>query len=121
MSQVQLSEPISQGQWRPECGICQESVYLEESKTDECGQAIHEECYVSTLMRKRRMSVFRCDPAPNGPRCTRSAHVITFPSVAVSTVSHDERRTDRASILRLNLYPQSRHARACLIPFRAKR
>lgn len=52
MSHVQLSEQISQGRWRPECLICREPVSLEHSKTDERGQAIHEECYVSKLTGK---------------------------------------------------------------------
>ncbi|MGD1082628.1 MAG: hypothetical protein ABR881_30305 [Candidatus Sulfotelmatobacter sp.] len=52
MSHVQLSEQISQGRWRPECVICKESVSLERSKTNEHGQAIHEECYVSKLTGK---------------------------------------------------------------------
>lgn len=50
MSHV-LSEP--QGQWRPDCAICKESVTLEESKVDERGQAMHEDCYVSQLNRKK--------------------------------------------------------------------
>ena len=52
MSQVHLSVQISEGQWRPECVICEESVKLEESKADEHGQAVHEECYVSKLTGK---------------------------------------------------------------------
>jgi len=39
-------------QWRPECVLCKESVELEESMSDEYGQAIHEDCYVSTVIRK---------------------------------------------------------------------
>jgi hypothetical protein len=50
MSHVQLSEQIFEGQWRPECVICKESVKLEESKANEYGQAIHEKCYVSELL-----------------------------------------------------------------------
>ncbi|MGD1077752.1 MAG: hypothetical protein ABR881_05465 [Candidatus Sulfotelmatobacter sp.] len=50
---VQLSELISEGQWRPECAICRGSVALEESKVDEHGKAIHEECYVSNLVGKK--------------------------------------------------------------------
>jgi hypothetical protein len=49
MSCVQLSEQISKGRWRPECVICKKSVELEESKADEYGQAIHEECYISKI------------------------------------------------------------------------
>jgi hypothetical protein len=48
-----LSEQTSPGQrWRPECVICKESVNFEHRKADEQGQAIHEECYVSTLVGK---------------------------------------------------------------------
>ena len=50
---VQRFENISKGQWRPECVMCKESVELEESKVDEHGQAIHEECYVSKLVGKK--------------------------------------------------------------------
>jgi hypothetical protein len=50
---VQLSEHIPEGQWRPECIICKEAVELQESKADEHGQAIHEECYVSKLVGKK--------------------------------------------------------------------
>jgi hypothetical protein len=46
----------SEGQWRPECVICKESVELTESRNDECGQAVHEECYVSELVGKKDMS-----------------------------------------------------------------
>jgi uncharacterized protein YlaI len=63
----------SENHWRPQCVICQRSVELEESKTDEYGQAIHEECYVSRLTRKKPISMFRCRPAPSEARCTGSA------------------------------------------------
>jgi hypothetical protein len=33
-------------QWLPNCRICNDPVLLETSKTDEYGQAVHEECYV---------------------------------------------------------------------------
>lgn len=35
------------------CVICRESVNLTESKTDEYGRAVHEECYVSVLLAKK--------------------------------------------------------------------
>jgi hypothetical protein len=58
MSQLlQRSEPISEAQWRPQCVICRESVHLEESKADERGQAIHEECYVSKLVGKNTQKI----------------------------------------------------------------
>jgi hypothetical protein len=50
---VKLSEDIFEGQWCPNCAICGESVKLEESKADERGQAIHEDCYVSKLGGKK--------------------------------------------------------------------
>ena len=59
MSQVQRFEQIFQGAWRPDCVICKESVSLEESKADEYGQAVHEECYLSKLTKQQPMSVFR--------------------------------------------------------------
>ena len=52
MCNVQRSEQTSVGQWRPECVICKESVKLEESKTDEYGQPIHVDCYVSKVAGK---------------------------------------------------------------------
>lgn len=52
MPNVQRSEPMSEGQWLPECVICRESVKLEESMANEYGKAIHEDCYVSKLTRK---------------------------------------------------------------------
>ena len=50
MSQVQQGPVVH---WRLECAICKEAVELEESKTDESGQAIHEACYVSSLTTRK--------------------------------------------------------------------
>ncbi len=50
MSPIQRSEEHII--YRPQCAVCKESVKLEESKADEYGQAIHEECYVSRLTEK---------------------------------------------------------------------
>ena len=50
MLNVQRFEQIFEGQWRPECVICKESVKLEESRANEYGQSVHEECYVSDLL-----------------------------------------------------------------------
>ena len=36
----------------PSCVVCNESVNLEESKADEHGRAVHENCYVSTVALK---------------------------------------------------------------------
>ena len=35
---------------KPACSICKEPVELETAKTDECGRAIHENCYVLKLV-----------------------------------------------------------------------
>ena len=37
----------------PHCVICTQAVNLTESKTDEDGQAVHEDCYVSNLIPKK--------------------------------------------------------------------
>ena len=44
---------MSYGSWLPQCAICKESVTLEESKTDERGRAIHENCYIWTVELKK--------------------------------------------------------------------
>src|ERR1700683_2794720 len=36
--------------WLPQCAICRESVTLEESNTDERGQAIHKNWYTWTIV-----------------------------------------------------------------------
>ena len=41
---------MSQVSQAPECIICKHTVRLEESKTDEQGQAVHEECYFSMVI-----------------------------------------------------------------------
>jgi hypothetical protein len=39
--------------YTPLCAICNVPVNLEESKTDECGHAVHENCYVWTVELKK--------------------------------------------------------------------
>lgn len=46
-------EPKSGDQWRPQCVICRKFVQLEESKADEHGRAIHEECYIFKVVGKQ--------------------------------------------------------------------
>jgi hypothetical protein len=52
MSHVQ---DLPEVQWLPECFICKATVKLEESKTNESGQAVHEDCYVSKFTTERFM------------------------------------------------------------------
>jgi hypothetical protein len=48
--------------WLPPCAICNGSVSLEESKTDERGMAVHENCYVWTVeLGKPRKRMARAD------------------------------------------------------------
>jgi hypothetical protein len=76
MSNAQRYEQIFEGQWRPECVICKESVKLEESKANEYGQAIHEECYLWRI--KEETSPL---PAAVGftPEAQESEWVVRFP------------------------------------------
>jgi hypothetical protein len=39
--------------WLPRCMICKQSVNLEQSKSDEYGRAVHENCYVALLLSKQ--------------------------------------------------------------------
>lgn len=56
------------GTWLPPCAICKESVNLEESNTDEYGQAVHEVCYVSTVkLKKPRRPMARIDVVHEWP------------------------------------------------------
>ena len=43
---------MSNQRWLPRCAICKRTVNLNLSKADEYGRAVHEECYVSLLLRK---------------------------------------------------------------------
>jgi len=52
-----------EGNWVPFCAICKESVNLEESNTDELGQAVHENCYASMLVAKKPWP-FKVDELP---------------------------------------------------------
>ena len=54
MPDVQQSQQRFEDLWLPDCVICRESVKLEESKADEYGKAIHEDCYVSKLISRMR-------------------------------------------------------------------
>jgi hypothetical protein len=42
-----------EGSFVPNCAICAQPVSLEVSKTDEHGQAVHENCYVWTVELKK--------------------------------------------------------------------
>jgi hypothetical protein len=55
-----LHHPISRNPHRlPKCCICSNPVCLETSKTDEYGQALHEECYVLKLCLKQEWHVLK--------------------------------------------------------------
>lgn len=51
--------------YTPICSICEEPVPLEESKSDEYGRAIHENCYVWTIeLRKPPRRLTRMEDRP---------------------------------------------------------
>jgi hypothetical protein len=55
---------VSYEGWLPRCAICKQTVDLAESKTDEHGRSVHEDCYVSLLVgKKRRGLTMRIDAA----------------------------------------------------------
>ena len=39
--------------WLPACIVCKQSADLCQSKTDEFGRAVHEDCYASTLVSRK--------------------------------------------------------------------
>jgi hypothetical protein len=60
--------------WLPPCAICKESVNLEQSKTDEYGQAVHENCYVWTVaLKKPRRNVIQMDAVYEWPSLASGA------------------------------------------------
>ena len=63
---------MSHESWLPQCPICKKSVTLEESKTDERGQAVHENCYVWTVeLRKPRRHIVQTEVVPEWPSYVR--------------------------------------------------
>ena len=40
----------------PRCSICNEPVEVEAAKTDEDGQAVHEDCYVRRMVRLKEIT-----------------------------------------------------------------
>ncbi len=55
--------------YEPRCTICREPVNLVESKTDEFGQAVHENCYVWCVeLKKPRKPMARHDDTPSWPQ-----------------------------------------------------
>jgi len=54
--------------YAPICSICKDPVNLEESKTDEHGQAVHENCYIWAVeLRKPRKPMTQTDALPQSP------------------------------------------------------
>jgi hypothetical protein len=65
---------FQEGVWVPICAICRESVNLGESKTDERGQAVHENCYVWTVeLKKPRRPVLRIGAVHEWPSMSAEA------------------------------------------------
>lgn len=78
-----ISEQTSQGQWRPECAICKESVQLEETRADEHGQPVHQDCYVSQLNRKKTaVNSVSCE----SDLCRKETAPVPIPESARTTI-----------------------------------
>jgi hypothetical protein len=62
--------------YEPRCAICEQPVNLEESKTEEHGHAVHENCYVWTVQLKkpgrRKNQMYARPPSPITPACALS-------------------------------------------------
>jgi Flp pilus assembly pilin Flp len=81
----------SPSNYDPPCRICSKPVLLENSKTDETGLAIHEECYVSKLSHqtackgsskpRRRLSLI----FPNAKSCNDDMNVLNKRKVVAVT------------------------------------
>jgi hypothetical protein len=55
--------------WLPRCAVCTEPVNLEESKSDEFGRAVHENCYIWTVeLEKPRRHLAGIDDELQSPR-----------------------------------------------------
>ena len=65
-----------EGTWLPRCVVCRESVNLTESKADEYGRAVHENCYYWTvILKKPPRSVVRAGPVRER-QCRSFAHSV---------------------------------------------
>lgn len=65
--------------YAPICAICKEPVALEESKTDEHGHAVHENCYIWTVeLKKPRKRITQIDaqPRPSGLRASSAQRML---------------------------------------------
>ena len=81
------------GVWRgssePACSICGEAVALETAKTDECGRAIHENCYVLKLA-----STVKAGPGTSGDYPDTDA-LNSAPRLAILNVEGRHATTDQ--------------------------
>ena len=90
--------------WLPSCRICNDPVLLEASKTDEYGQAVHEECYVHNLSLKAGF--------PNdggsvpGPA---NRHAIYQPCEATMAEDRDSPISRQPAVLARMLMQQAKH------------
>jgi hypothetical protein len=50
--------------WLPTCVLCKNTVNLETCKTDEYGQAVHEDCYALKIAMPNRKPVITVRPLP---------------------------------------------------------
>ena len=65
--------------YTPICSICKEPVTLEESKSDEHGRAVHENCYVWTIELRKPPRGIELHPGdPNLPTIRATGTQLNF-------------------------------------------
>jgi hypothetical protein len=101
-----LYHPVPRGtQWLPSCGICNDPVPLETSKTDEYGQAVHEECYVLNL--SLRAMLLNDGASVPGPA---NRHATYQPCEATRAEDRDSPISWQPAVLATMLMQRAKHA-----------
>src|ERR1700737_3640557 len=101
---ARLYHPVPRGtQWLPSCRICNDPVLLETSKTDEYGQAVHEECYVLDLSLKAEF------PGDGGSAGPANRHAPSQPCEATMAEDRDSPISRQPAVLATMLMQQAKH------------
>src|ERR1700730_11770831 len=102
---TRLYHPVPRGtQWLPSCRICNDPVLLETSKTDEYGQAVHEECYGLNLSLKAEfLNRRRSLPGP------ANRHATSQPCEATMAGDRDSPISRQPDVLATMLMQRAKH------------
>jgi hypothetical protein len=102
---TRLDHPVPRSmQWLPSCRICKDPVLLETSKTDEYGQAVHEECYVHNLSLKAQF--LNDGGSVPGPA---NRHATYQPCEATMAEIRDSRICRESAVLATMHMPRAKH------------